>query len=271
MGLSTCAKAWIACGVCTAVVLAVMIPVTMLVIVPDVAPGMGQNALDDATMTIPKSTTVGYDPIESCMSCSTITNQVVINQDSLPLSAKLHESDLVMHLPDGTFADPTPVDLGWFRMPEQTIKHGSNSFGFESNLTVFDSSTLVLFGFGFAGPDKNANVYIVGKPTMTVLWGVTFPLKLGKKMNCTFHDTWDSNSKDEAGDPLESEEYVAARRLGVSITVRLSCAQLGNLEESEIDSILAKFSNETSTTPAPAPTTSTTTTSTTPSSGPNVV
>lgn len=222
MGLSTCAKACIGCGVCTAVVLAVMIPVTMLVIVPSVAPGMGQNALDATTMSIPESLAVPYSDLAACLTCSQITNQVVLDQESFPFSAKLAATDVVMHVPDPLMSGSN--DLGWFTMPEQIVKHGSNSFDFTSNFTVFQALDFIFWGFGLK-TDTPVQLSIVGQPKMTVLWGVSFELKLGKHMNCTVHDP---------------ENPVPG-------SVQLSCEQIGNLEESEIDSILAKFHNETTT------------------------
>jgi len=190
--LSNCCKGCIACGVCSAVVAAIMIPVGILVI----APNMGQNALNVATMNIPESRVFDIPDNLHDANVAQMFNSVQLDQTSLPLYAKLHECDLVMNIP-GAPTDPNDpaswmsyerTNLAWFRMPEQGVKHGENDFTFSVPVTVLQPDAMVQWTFSLAlgGFPNGTDVYIVGRPKMTALGMITMELKLGKKMHCVY-------------------------------------------------------------------------------------
>lgn len=255
MGLSTCAKGAIACGVCTAVILAIMIPVGILVI----APALGQHALTSATMMIPNCTVYNLpEDLPADPDGGRISNSIELTQQYFPFNSKLLATDMIMHLPPGHpdiigfSEDPTSTlretDLAWFTLPEQVVKHGLTKFQIDQQLDVVNPSTFVTMAFGlirggnapFPYNDSftNVEIWIVGKPKLVALGFVTIgPLRLGKKLNCTFNETL--NPLPDSG-VLESEsETLTGRRLqGKFPAIGLTCIQAGDLKDDQIDSVM---------------------------------
>jgi len=259
MGLSNCAKGFIACGVCTAVVLAIMIPVGILVI----APAMGQHALSSASLAIPNSTLFLPASMFVTPDGGNISNHVELTQTSFPFSTTLHETEFIMYMPDGQPCwegiqwDGDPADpavfvpneqcptanfnatsLAWFRMPEATIKHGVTEIPvFTVPLNVVNPGTLtaVSFGLGLAAnfpPPYNLtlsqlHVWIVAKPKLTALGFVQIgPLKMGKKLICVFVDG------------------MAPLPTGPTINAGLDCQQTDNMSDEEIDMVYDTFQEQ---------------------------
>jgi len=247
MGLSNCAKGFIACGVCTAVVLAIMIPVGILVI----APAMGQHALSSASLAIPNSTLFLPASLPDTPDGGNVSNHVQLTQTAFPFNTKLHETELIMYMPDGQpcwlwvqVPFPTEVcayeyfnatSLAWFKMPETIIKHGVTEVPvFTVPLNVVSPTTLaqVSFGLGAAGgfPEPynvtlaQLHIWIVGKPKLTALGFVQIgPLKMGKKLVCTYVD---------GGAPPVPDGLLAAE---------LDCVQTDNMNDDEIDMVYDTF------------------------------
>ena len=265
MGLSTGAKGCIACGVGTAVVLAIMIPVGILVI----APKMGQHALDVSEMNIPNSTVYGLPENLHLDHTAKIFNNVILKQTSLPFASRLHETQMVMHIPaspEGSFFEWGETNLAWFNMPEQDIKHGTNSFSIDTTINVLENTDDFVhwaFMLSLGGFPYGATVYIVGQPKMSALGIIHMDLKLGKKMNCSYVPGPDGIELVQNSAPLQtSEESITARRLAIAGVggmgpVTLTCKDEGEMESDYIDEILQNFTQdlERTTTTTAAPTT----------------
>lgn len=211
-----------------------------------------------------------------------VANNVTLTQKSMPLSAKLSQTQLVMHLPEGMggIGPYNATDIAWFTMTQQTIDHGTNIFQFDSQLNVLDPVVFVNFAFGMLFDiTPYVPVYIVGSPKLTAMGFIQMDLKLGKQLNCSYVppdqavvENW--KEMQESDDSLqESEEATTARRLQGLPPITMSCKQTGDLTGDEINSILDHFDEElqrtttttTTTTPAPttpAPATTTTTAAT---------
>jgi len=261
MGLSNCAKGCIACGVCTAVVLAIMIPVGILVI----APAMGQHALSSASLAIPNSTLFLPPSLTDTPDGGNVSNHVELTQTAFPFSTKLHETELIMYMADGQTCwewiednwdgdpDDPPVfapsaecptanfsatNLAWFTMPETIIKHGVTkvpTFTVPLNVVAPDILARVSLGFIFAANFpapynvrmSKLHVWIVGKPKLTALGFVQIgPLKMGKKLACTYVD----------GGAPESTTG--------TINAELDCQQTDNMSDEEIDMVYDTFQKQ---------------------------
>lgn len=273
MGLSTCAKGAIACGVCTAVILAIMIPVGILVI----APALGQHALTSATMMIPNCTVYNL-PSDLVVDPDggRIANFVDLTQSSFPFNSKLVETKMIMHLPPGqsdyrggpNFDNPNATlaetDLAWFILPEQIVKHGLTEFQFDQQLEVLNPDEFVTMAVGLLfGMSASVEIWIVGKPKLVALGFVEIgPLRLGKKMICAY---------DAGLNPPESEnlgresETLTGRRLQGLPPIGLVCNQTGDsLTNEQIDSVMDnRASHGGFCTNSSCPTTTTTTIATT--------
>lgn len=247
--MSNCAKGCIACSVCSAVVAAVMIPVGIFVI----APSMGQHALNVATMNIPISHTYTPDNMVTNRS-GTIYNSVKLDQTAVPFPCKLHETDLVMHIPgttpefvaaEGLGWDAT--NLAWFTMPEQKVHHGENSFEFTSTFNIMQPGTLTFWslavGMDGGGPFPNGTIiHIVSKPKLTVMGMITMELKMGKALMCHWvvpptktTTTTDAPALELVGRRLADAEV----KYGVEMILR--CEDNGEMDDDLIDDILSNF------------------------------
>jgi hypothetical protein len=266
MGLSNAAKGCIACGVCTAVVVAIMIPVNILVI----APSMGQHALNVATMEVPNATVYDLPDNLHFNKSAHIYNKVKLDQTSLPFPSKLHETQLVMHIPkspEGMFFQWPPRNLAYFTMPEQDIKHGMNKFEVTADLTVMENTDDFVhwaFMLSFLGFPYGAPIYMVGQPKMSAMGIFHMDLKMGKELNCTYFNPLDpGNALMNTITPETTyEEFVTARRLagvgGGIGPVTLICHDQGNLDDDIRDEILTNFTRQLEhpvTTPPPTTTT----------------
>lgn len=278
MGLSNCAKGFIACGVCTAVFLAIMIPVGILVI----APAMGQHALNTATMQISNATVYNLpEDLTTDPNGGRIANHVELTQTAFPFSTKLHETQLIMHLPAGVPSwqggNFTKTDLAYFKMPEQIVDHGVTRFTFDQEMDVVDPTTFVTWAFGLIlGIVPSTPMWIVGKPELTALGFITMDLKLGKKLDCTFVPpttttattttmltttagnvnvtTTTDPAKDLLVEMLQESISVAARRLQLP-PIELACVETADMSSDEIDDVLEHFSTDVKTTSTTALTT----------------
>jgi len=266
MGLSNAAKGCIACGVCSAVVVAIMIPVSILVI----APSMGQHALNVATMNVPNATVYDLPDNLHLDKKAHIYNEVKLDQTSLPFGSKLHETQLVMHIPEsppGMWYQWPPRNLAYFTMPEQDITHGMNKFTVTADLTVMENTDDFVhwaFMLSFMGFPYGAPIYMVGQPKMSALGIFHMDLKMGKELNCTYYNP-DAPTYTKETLPTY-EEFVTSRRLaGVRGMgpVTLICKDQGKLDDDIRDTILTNFTRQlehpvttpppTTTTAAPAP------------------
>lgn len=280
--LSNCAKGGIACGVCSAVVAAIMIPVGLLVI----APNMGQHALNVAVMNIPNSTVYNIPSPLYHHATVAMFNSVKLTQSALPFHAKLHETDMVVNLP-GSPTDPNDPaswmnyprqNLGWFTMPEQGVSHGENDFSFDVSMDVLAPNMMVKWtmSLGMGGFPNGTDIYIVGEPKLTALGLVSMKLKLGKKLHCTYvpqptpppapttptTTTVAPASTTAAGNTTTNafeEMAITERRLQFSGDIcTLTCVDMGEMDDDVIDEVLANFTRDrdtprtTTTTEAPA-------------------
>lgn len=265
MGLSTCAKGAIACGVCTAVILAIMIPVGILVI----APALGQHALSSATMEIPNCTVYNLPPdLTVDPDGGRIANFVDLTQKSFPFNSKLVETNMIMHLAPGNsnWQDPdTPfaeTDLAWFTLPEQIVKHGLTEFQFDQQLEVLNAEVFATMAFGLVlQVTPTVEIWIVGKPKLVALGFVEIgPLRLGKKMLCAYDASL--NPEAESGNLESRSKILTGRRLQGLPPIGLVCNQTGNLKDEEIDALMDNrtsdggFYTMTTTTAPPTTTTS---------------
>lgn len=233
-----------------------MIPVGILVI----APAMGQNALNTATMQITNATVYNLpDDLTVDPDAGRIVNHVELTQTAFPFSTKLHETQLIMHLPAGypvyTMENTSKTDLAYFNMPEQTVDHGVTKFTFDQQMDVVDPIAFVTWAFGLIlGIVPFTPMWIVGKPELTALGFITMDLKLGKKLNCTFVPPPTAAAKDLLVEMLEESISVAARRLGLP-PIELACVETADMSSDEIDDVLDHFSTDVKTTSTTALTT----------------
>jgi hypothetical protein len=262
MGLSTCAKGAIACGVCTAVILAIMIPVGILVI----APALGQHALTKAAMQIPNSTIYNLEDLMADPDGGRIFNKVELTQNFFPFNTKLLATDLVMHMPccyeDYNGDNFSAVDLAWFQMPEQIINHGVTTFEFDQGLNVLNPSNFTFMAFGLTlsnlfpppmGPRlSKVEIWMVGRPKLVALGFVQIgPLKLGKKLQCTYDPITTTTttgptttgSITTSNPTSDSTERLTGRRLQ-GLSAELACTQSGDMNITEIDSVMDKFDSD---------------------------
>jgi hypothetical protein len=238
-----------------------MIPVNILVI----APHMGQHALDVSVMSIPNATVYELPDDLHMNHTAKIFNSVKLIQSALPFSAKLHETQMVMHVPpspNGSFFSWGDVNLAWFSMPEQDIAHGTNTFQVTADLNVLeDTDDFVHWSFALTlgGCPYGTTVYIVGQPKLTALGFLSMDLTMGKKLNCTYVPSTDASAMVQ--NSATFEEFLTARRLsGVRGMgpVTLTCEDDGEVESDYIDAILQNFTRDlarTTTTTTSAPTT----------------
>lgn len=203
MGLGTFAKACIACEVCTAVVHAAADP--------------------KMTMTGFTASIDAYDPLPDCLGCSLVTANFAVEQASR-VHTKWSPTPFVMHLPEGPgiFGNRDASNLGWFTMPEQIAKPGTNQFEVDSNFTVPDPQNFVYFGLSLT-MNPHFHMSIVGSPKVTVRGSDPITLKLGKDFNCTFVE----------------EEWQ-----GSGLHLAMKCDQMRDLDDDEIDSILESFDQD---------------------------
>jgi len=264
MGLSSCAKGCIACGVGTAVVFAIMIPVSLLVI----APKMGQHALDISEMNIPNATVFDIPDNLHLNHTAMMVNHVNLMQTSLPFSAKLHETQMVMHIPayEGQWFSWPERNLAYFTMPELDIKHGTNAFSITSTITVMENTDDFVhwsFMLALGGFPYGTSVYIAGQPKLSALGGIiSMELKMGKRMNCSYVPSpEDGIALALESVPLQTiEEHITARRLsgvGGMGPVTMTCKDEGEMHSDYLDVVLQNFTHELAqpgggtTTPAP--------------------
>lgn len=248
MGLSNTAKGCIGCWVCLAILAVIMIPLSIFVI----APSMGQHALNVATMEVPNATVYDLpDNLHLNKTAAHIYNKVKLDQTSLPFGSKLHETQLVMHIPksppDSFFVWP-PRNLAYFTMPEQDISHGMNKFEVTADLTLMENTddfvhwafALTLGGFPYGGP-----IYMVGQPKMSALGIFHMDLKMGKELNCTYVNPL--GLMNTITPETTFEEFVAARQragVGGMGPVTLNCHDQGNLDDDIRDEILTNFTRQ---------------------------
>jgi len=250
MGLTPCAKGCIACGVGTAVVLAIMIPVSILVI----APNMGQHALDVSVMDIPNSTVFDIPDNLHLNHSAKIVNKVNLKQTSLPFGAKLHETQMVMHIPAyaGQWFSWPERNIAYFTMPEQNIKHGDNAFEVTTAITMMENTDDFVhwsFMLALGGFPYGTEVYIAGKPKLSAMGIFNMELSLGKKMNCSFvQPPMDSDAPAlNLESPQAVEESITARRLsGVRGMgpVTITCKDEGEMDDDYLNVILQNFTDE---------------------------
>jgi hypothetical protein len=253
-----------------------MIPVSILVI----APKMGQHALDVATMDIPNSTVYDLPDDLTKDHNAKIFNGIKLKQKSLPFAAKLHSTDMVLHIPPATpdilekcmWTWPAQ-NLGWFSMPDEHVKHGDNSWDVTADLTVIDpTDTFVHWAFtltlgpAFGVMQYGTTIHVAGKPKLSAMGIFNMDLKLGKKLNCTYIPPPATEEMEAAALKLSdfsdmSEETITARRrlVGGMGPVTLNCRDDGKLEDDLLEEILANFTDDlartTTTTTTAAPTT----------------
>jgi hypothetical protein len=288
MGLTNMQKGLLACGVGTAVVAAIMIPLSIYVI----APAMGQHALNSAVMNIPNSTVFDIkNPPHVPNNHAHIFNNVTLDQTSLPFAATMSDVQLVLNVPSCTasakpgscteFMNWPQKNLAYFTMPEQQIKHGTNIFNATSDFTIFQSTDdfvhwalAMLFG-AFA---DGIPLYIVGRPKLQALGIFHMDLTMGKHMNCTsfLPPSFQRDVQRDFAALQQSGEEITTDRLrdlmkmprlenGVFADmppITLTCEDLGEMDDDLIDEVLTNFTNDlakhttftTSTTPTPRPT-----------------
>jgi hypothetical protein len=276
MGLSNCAKGCIAFWVVAAVVAAIMIPVGILVI----APSMGQHALNVAIMNIPNSTVYDLPDNLHLDHTAKIFNNVTLKQSSLPFGAKLHETQMVMHVPaskpGGYFVWPA-TNLGYFEIPEESIKHGNNAFSFTSALTVLENTDNFVhwaFDLTFGGEPNGTTVHVVGRPKLSALGIFHMDLKMGKKLNCKYVPPTTTTAAPTSAAPTTTTTAGAVTTAKSATTttaapsalplragvggmgpVELNCVDEGELDDDLIEEILQNFTDDlartTTTTAAP--------------------
>lgn len=265
MGLSPNAKLCLA--IC-AVGLAFIIPISILV----VAPMIGQHALNVAVMNIPNSTVFDIPGDLHADNMAKIANNVNLKQTFFPLPSTLHETKFALHVPaaspDAIAAGVIPwpeCDLAWFTLPEQAIKHGTNTFQFTADLTVLEPDYFVFWSLymTFLQPPPHTIIQIVGQPTLSALGGIfRMGLQMGKTLNCSCIGTGVNDA--EAIESLEAAQRV---RVGIG-PVTLECVDQGEMDGDLIDKVLQNFTRELDATTTTTTTPPTTTKASTPTPAP---
>jgi hypothetical protein len=215
---------------------------------------MGQHALDVSEMDIPNATVYHIPDNLHLNHTAKIVNNVKLMQTSLPFSAKLHETNMVMHIPayDAGWTSWPERNIAWFTMPELDIKHGTNTFQITTDINMMENTDDFVhwsFMLALGGFPNGTSVYIAGKPKLSALGIISMELKMGKKMNCTYVPSpSDGYALDQNSAPLNTlEESITARRLsgvGGMGPVTMACVDEGEMDSDYMDEILQNFTEE---------------------------
>jgi hypothetical protein len=224
---------------------------------------IGQSALNAATMDIPNATVFGLPDDLHFDKMAKMANSVELVQSLLPLASKLHETQMVMHVPESPpdcFFQWPARNIAWFTLPEQHIKHGMNKFQFTTDLNVMENTDdfvhwafAATLGFFVNGTE----MHIAGKPKLTALGLLTMHLKLSKQLNCAYAPPTGVVYKNPPEDYSKAlEEFKAKSLAGGMGPITLSCEYVDNSEKKLRKQILKDFEKELKhpvTTPPPVP------------------
>merc|ERR1711957_934915 len=218
MGACLCC---VACGCCTVLVLAVMIPLGIFVI----GPKMAQHMMDNTVVTLHNSSVVpkGGADLAIGQLANMYVNSTINTPGPFSLTTEAYTATLSANVVTSAFNTTDKfVELGTFVFPSMHLDKGNNQEIFSTDFNISNTGipiALVMAGFG--GPPVAPFPVRITATAVAKAFGLTFHPRQEVNLNCTMLPNPDGGSlamvSMRCEPPTQKDDVAFSMTVGITV------------------------------------------------------